>query len=67
MFSAMKYPKSKKSAKRYAEYLSKLHGRVFVPIERTAKIKNEFALNFAAAEEGEELTDYLSEGWKVIE
>lgn len=67
MFSTMKYPKSKKSAKLYSAYLSELHGRVFVPIERIVKIKNKFALNFAAVESVEELPDYLSEGWKVID
>ena len=63
----MNYPKSKKSAKLYSAYLSELHGKKFLPIERKTKIKNKFALNFAAAEEGEELSDYLCEGWKVVE
>lgn len=66
MFSTMKYPKSKKSAKRYSDYLSELHGKKFSPIERIVKIKNKFALNFAA-EEGEFLSEYLAEGWKVVE
>lgn len=62
----MKYPRSKKTAKAYADYLSSLHGKKFLPIERTAKIKNKFALNFAA-ESGDELQHYLTNGWKLVD
>jgi len=63
----MSYPKSKKTAKLYADYLSDLHNKKFLPIERKDKIKNPFTINFAAAEEGEELTDFITNGWEIIE
>ncbi len=63
----MSYPKSKNSAKTYSAYLSKLHGKKFFPIERKDKIKNKFALNFAAAEEGGELDDFVANGWVIVE
>lgn len=63
----MSYPKSKKSAKRYADYLSELHGKKFLPIERKDKIKNKHAINFAAAEYGEEVEDFVTNGWKLVD
>lgn len=63
----MSYPKSKKSAKRYADYLSELHGKKFLPIERKDKIKNKRAINFAAAAEGEEVEDFIANGWKLVD
>lgn len=62
----MNYPKSKKTAKTYADYLSTLHGKRFFPIERIDKIKNKFALNFAAESE-EFIQDYLTNGWKLVD
>lgn len=61
----MKYPKSKKTAKLYADYLTSLHGQRHLPIERADKIKNNYALNFAAVEK-DELGDYLGYGWKIV-
>jgi len=61
----MNYPKSKKTAKRYAEYITNLNGKKHFPIERIDKIKNKFALNFAAVEEGE-LGDYVGHGWEIV-
>jgi len=60
----MSYPKSKKSAKRYADYLSELHGKKFLPIERLKKEKYKSSLNFAAAREGE---DFITNGWKLVD
>ena len=62
----MKYPKSKKTCKTYAEELSVLHEKKYFPIERINKIKNKFALNFAAVTE-DELPYYEVDGWKVVE
>lgn len=59
----MTYPKSKKTCKRYATYLSELHGKSFVPIEFPEKGK--VLINFAAVEV-DELSDYLSNGWTEI-
>lgn len=61
----MKYPKSKKTCKQYAEYLADIHDEKFTPIVRKNKIKNKFAINFAAVDE-EELPHYLVDGWEVI-
>lgn len=63
----MTYPKSKKTTKLYADYLSFMRNKKFLPIERKDKIKNPFAINFAAAEEGEELTDFITNGWEIID
>lgn len=65
----MSYPKSKKSAKRYADYLSELHGKKFLPIERKDKKKEKFKLsiNFAAAAEGEEVEEFVANGWKLVD
>ena len=62
----MKYPRSRKTAKAYADYLSSLHGKKYYPIKRTAKIKNKFVLNFAAESE-EFLDEYLTNGWKLVD
>lgn len=62
----MKYPKSKKRTKLYADCLTGLHNRKHFPIERVDKIKNNYAVNFAAVEK-DELGDYLGYGWKIVE
>jgi hypothetical protein len=62
----MKYPKSKKTAKLYADYLTNLHNKKHFPIERADKIKNNYALNFAAVEK-DELGEYIGYGWKFVE
>ena len=61
-----KYPTSKKTARIYAEELSKLHGKKWIPIKRVKPIKNKYALNFAAIEPDEVLTYTESNKWKVI-
>lgn len=61
----MKYPKSKKSCKLYAEWLSKLHNKIYFPIERWPKLNNKYAINFAAVDE-EELPYYLVDSWEVL-
>jgi len=60
-----KYPSSKKSTKKYAEYLTDLHKVRHIPIVRIKKIKNKFAINHAAVTD-DELEYYVENGWKVI-
>lgn len=60
----MKYPKSKKSAKLYASWLSKLHNQEYIPIEHPEKERG--LINFAAIKK-EELTHYMVDGWVIVE
>lgn len=58
----MKYPTTRKSCIRYAEYLSEIHGRKWIPIEWPDK---DAQINFAAVTEYE-LAKYIIYGWKEI-
>ena len=60
----MTYPRTPinaNQAKAYAEYLTGLFGKKFVPIERSDKING--AINFTAVGE-KELEDWS--GWKIV-
>lgn len=62
----MKYPKSKKSAKLYASWLTTLHNKEYIAVEAFPKMKDKYAINFAAVIK-DELKYYLVDGWKVVE
>lgn len=59
----MKYPKSKKSCKLYADWLSKLHSKEYIPIEHPEKERG--MINFAAVTK-EELPYYLMADWQTL-
>jgi hypothetical protein len=61
----MKYPTTRKSCIRYAEYLSEIHGRKWIPIEWPDEDAQNAQINFAAVTEYE-LGEYLLRGWKKI-
>ena len=61
----MKYPRHPKSCKLYAAWLSEIHKKKYLPIERRPKLNNKYSINFAAVDE-EELPHYLVDGWEVL-
>lgn len=60
----MKYPKSKKSAKLYASWLSELHNQEWIPIEHPEKERG--LINFAAIKK-DEIEAYKADGWEIID